>query len=65
MEYLVFMIEYMYKVYKREGFMVLMIEQIEVLFIKFGIIEEGNDQFGFRYNEFGVFVDMEVKVFIE
>lgn len=65
MEYLVFMIEYMYKVYKREGFMVLMIEQIEVLFIKFGIIEEGNDQFGFRDNEFGVFVDMEVKVFIE
>lgn len=65
MEYLVFMIEYMYKVYKREGFMVLMIEQIEVLFIKFGNIEEGNDQFGFRDNEFGVFVDMEVKVFIE
>lgn len=65
MEYLVFMTEYMYKVHKREGFMALMTEQIEVLFTKFGIIEEGNDQFGLRDNEFGVPVDMEAKVSIE
>lgn len=65
MEYLVFMTEYMYKAHKRERFMALMPEQIEVLFTKFGIIEEGNDQFGLRDNEFGVPVDMEAKVSIE
>lgn len=36
-----------------------------MLFTKFGIIEEGNDQFGLRDNEFGVPVDMEAKVSIE